>query len=377
MRYSAAMSASVLVCLLALSSQTKYSVPLQVSVRSDTPIMPMFHQARAYVAYELEMVNYDPTPAHLTKISVTDEKGKPIQSFSGQSLRDCLKSIGGEENADPTTLEPGRMTVAFLWLSFPSSAIPKKLGHMLTFNREGVGPPTVSSALLPISEKRGVIVQPPLEGTNWIACTGPSNTSAHRRARMSLYGHAAIGQRFAIDWLKVDGEGRTFKGPEDRNESYFAYGKNVLACADAMVVEVVDGLKENVPHGEEIAVVITPRTLPGNHVILNLGHGLFAAYAHMIPGSIRVKEGQRVKVGQVLGKLGNSGNSAEPHLHFQIMNAPNFVAAEGLPFGHPLLTIQPTEVTAENNNLLFKLMGKRVRIRNQMPLENDWVAFPK
>ena len=124
-------------------------------------------------------------------------------------------------------------------------------------------------------------------------------------------------------------------------------------------------------------MVITPRTLPGNHVILDLGHGFYAAYAHMIPGSIRVKEGQRVKVGQVLGNLGNSGNSAEPHLHFQIMNAPNFVAAEGLPFGHPLLTIQPTEASAEDKNLLFKLIGRPVRIRDQMPLENDWVAFPK
>lgn len=124
-------------------------------------------------------------------------------------------------------------------------------------------------------------------------------------------------------------------------------------------------------------MVITPRTLPGNHVFLDLGHGIYAAYAHMFPGSIRVKPGQRVKAGQVLGKLGNSGNSAEAHLLFQIMNAPDFIASEGLPFGYPMITIQPTQASEDGTAIIFKKVGARTTIRNQMPLENDWAAFPK
>jgi murein DD-endopeptidase MepM/ murein hydrolase activator NlpD len=191
-----------------------------------------------------------------------------------------------------------------------------------------------------------------------------------------LGGHASIGQRFAIDWVQVDSKGRTFSGPENLNESYYAYNKNVLACADARVVTVVDGVKSNVPRSGSLAEVITPRTLPGNHIILDLGNGIFAAYAHLIPGSIRVKAGQRVKVGQVIARLGNTGNSSEPHLHFQIMNAPDFIMSEGLPFGHPFLTIQKTEPVPGDEDAL-RVVGPRLQIRNQMPLNDDWVTFPR
>lgn len=371
------MSALAFAYLLGLSIQTKYAVPLQVSIRTDTPLVPMFHQEKAYLVYELELVNYDPHPANLTKITVRNGSGKTLATFMGDDLKKCLSSQGAAPGADPTTLEHGKLSVANIWIALPPNAIPREISHTLSFKRDDSGPTTVSGGKLLLSARRGVIVQPPLTGTNWIAATAPSNTSAHRTARMCLEGHASIGQRFAIDWLKVDGHGNTFNGPESKNESYFAYGKNILACANAKVVKVVDGLRENVPHGGVVAVVITPRSLPGNHVILDLGHGIYAAYAHMIPGSIRVKPGQRVKAGQVLGKLGNSGNSAEPHLHFQIMNAPDFIASEGLPFGCPMITIQPTKASEDGTAIIFQKVGARTTIRNQMPLENDWVAFPK
>lgn len=370
------MSATAIACLLTLSFQTKFQMPLQISIRSDTPLVPMFHQDRAYLVYELELVNYNAGPADLTKIAVTDAKGQVISTFAGDALKKCLSPERGEPGADPTTLEPGKLVLAYMWLDVAPNAVPEKIGHTLTFKRADAGPPTVSGGRLQLSAKRGITIRPPLEGSNWIAGNGPSNTSGHRRARLCLGGHASIGQRFAIDWLQVDSKGMTFSGPEDKNESYYAYNENVLACADAKVAKVVDGVKPNVPHGNALAEVITPRTLPGNHIILDLGHGIYAAYAHLIPGSIRVKAGQRVKSGQILGKLGNTGNSSEPHLHFQIMNAPDFIMSEGLPFGHPLLNIQKT-APVPGNEFAVKLVGPRIQIKNQMPLENDWVSFPK
>lgn len=351
-------------------------MPLQISIRSDTPLVPMFHQDKAYLVYELELVNYNATPSDLTKIAVTNAKGQVINTFSGDALKKCLSPERGDASADPTTLEPGKLVVAYLWLDVSPNAVPENIGHTLSFKRDDAGPTTVSGGRLQLASKRGITIRPPLEGSNWIAANGPSNTSAHRRARLCLGGHASIGQRFAIDWLQVDSKGRTFGGPEDKNESYYAYNENVLACADAKVVAVVDGVKLNVPHGNTLAEVITPRTLPGNHVILEVRQGIYAAYAHLIPGSIRVKAGQRVKSGQILGKLGNTGNSSEPHLHFQIMNAPDFIMAEGLPFGHPLLNIQATDMASETE-FAVKLVGPRIQIKDQMPLENDWVSFPK
>ena len=70
----------------------------------------------------------------------------------------------------------------------------------------------------------------------------------------------------------------------------------------------------------------------GNHVVVDIGEGRFAFYAHMQPGSVRVKVGDKVKTGQVLGLLGNSGNTDSPHLHFHVMDGPSPLVSNGLPF---------------------------------------------
>src|SRR5262249_45336578 len=147
---------------------------------------------------------------------------------------------------------------------------------------------------------------------------GPSNTSGHRRALIPIGGQAHIAQRFAIDWVRLNPDGKTFNGDPKDNKNYRAYGSEALPVAEGTVTEVKDGIPENVPGIDSRAVPITLETVGGNHVILDLGHGRFAFYAHMQPGSLRVKVGDRVKTGQVLGLVGNTGNSTEPHLHFHI-----------------------------------------------------------
>ena len=98
---------------------------------------------------------------------------------------------------------------------------------------------------------------------------------------------------------------------------------------DAKVVQAVDGLPELIP-GETFSGGLAQAD--GNHVILKLGPGTFAGYAHLVPGSVRVRAGDHVRRGQVLGLLGSSGNSSGPHLHFQLMNRPSLLDADGLPF---------------------------------------------
>ncbi len=100
--------------------------------------------------------------------------------------------------------------------------------------------------------------------------------------------------------------------------------------ADGVVTEVKDGIPENVP-GQR-AVPITLETIAGNHVVVDIGGGRWAFWAHFQPGSIKVKVGDRVKRGQVLGLVGNSGNSSEPHLHFQVQDGASPLASEGVPY---------------------------------------------
>jgi murein DD-endopeptidase MepM/ murein hydrolase activator NlpD len=115
------------------------------------------------------------------------------------------------------------------------------------------------------------------------------------------------------------------------NKNYSAYGSEVLAVADAVVAAIKDGIPENVPGPTSRAVPITSETVGGNFVVLDLG-GQFAFYAHLQPGSLRVKSGDRVTRGQVIGLLGNSGNSTEPHLHFHVSTGVSPLGSEGLPY---------------------------------------------
>jgi len=120
-------------------------------------------------------------------------------------------------------------------------------------------------------------------------------------------------QRRAADLL-IERDGKTHKGDGTRNEDYFAYGMDIHAVSAGRVVLVVDGVPDNKP-GE-----MNPMMATGNTVIIEHAPGLYSMSAHFIPGSIKVKVGQSVTGGQGLGRCGNSGNSSEPHLHFQLQD---------------------------------------------------------
>lgn len=137
--------------------------------------------------------------------------------------------------------------------------------------------------------------------------------------------HAAVAdQRFALDLLMWKGPG-TFEADGSKNSHYWCWGKPVVAVARGTVVEVVDGIVDNVPG------VANPKQLYGNHVVIDHGDGEFSLLAHLMKGSLVVKAGDVVTEGQLLARTGNSGTSTEPHLHFQLMDAPHWLKAHGLP----------------------------------------------
>src|SRR5208282_3566122 len=138
-----------------------------------------------------------------------------------------------------------------------------------------------------------------------------------------------------------------------------------------VVTQVGDGIPQNTPGAKSLAVPITLETIGGNHVIMEIGNGLFAFYAHMQPGSLRVKVGDKVRRGQVLGLLGNSGNSSEPHLHFQICNANSELGSEGLPYALPSFELLGHGWTWKSSDPHAPPVNREMEI----PLENDVVKF--
>jgi murein DD-endopeptidase MepM/ murein hydrolase activator NlpD len=148
--------------------------------------------------------------------------------------------------------------------------------------------------------------------------------------------------------------------------SYYCYGKPVLAVADGRVVTARDGLPENIPgHGDAFhpAIPITLDTIAGNTITLDIGGGQFAYYLHLQPGSLRVKAGDHVRRGQMLGRIGATGDAREPHLHFEVTDSAKALAGDGLPYLIDRYRLQGSE-------------GGPLKLRtDELPLDHNIVAF--
>jgi murein DD-endopeptidase MepM/ murein hydrolase activator NlpD len=353
--------------------------PIDVPVDVTIPTAPVVFKGggKTHVVYELHVTNFSRNPAVFTRLEViASGSEKSLASYTGGEIASRVIRpgiVGNMTDDEKVKVGPGLRLVAVLWLMFdvPTDA-PSAIQHRLSF-KVGDYPEELSVVTARASvANNSLVITPPLRGSEWLAGNGPGNTSAHRRALIPVGGGAHIAQRFAIDFLQLNPDGRSFTGDQKNNKSYRCYGAEALAVADGIVVATKDGIPENIPGATSRAVPITLETVGGNHVILDLGNGRFAFYAHLQPGSLRVKNGDKVRRGQVIGLVGNSGNSTEPHLHFHISNANSPLGSEGLPYAFTSFEVQgkgwgwkPTSPAAPAE--------KR---QNEMPLELEVVRFP-
>jgi murein DD-endopeptidase MepM/ murein hydrolase activator NlpD len=121
-------------------------------------------------------------------------------------------------------------------------------------------------------------------------------------------------QRYALDLLGVGPDGKTHQRDGKLNEDYYAFGREVLAPADGIITEVIEGVRDNVPGS------LNPYSGVGNCVIIQHRDDEVSVLAHFKLGTIKVKSGNQVKRGQLLGLCGNSGNSSEPHIHYHLQH---------------------------------------------------------
>jgi murein DD-endopeptidase len=174
-------------------------------------------------------------------------------------------------------------------------------------------------------------IQPPLRGGPWVAIYDASWPRGHRRVPYALDGSVHVPGRFAIDWIKVDRNGKYFDGDGSQVSNWYGYGSEVLAVADGIVAATRDDVSES-PIVSTRSPPVTPDDASGNYVALNLGKDRFAFYEHLKPGSIRVREGDHIRQGSVVGLLGYTGVSTGPHLHFHMADRNSPLGAEGIPY---------------------------------------------
>lgn len=357
--------------------------PVVASVFS-TPRWFTGSDGKAHLVYELNVLNAFPVDITLAELAILDGGSEtPIASFSGDELAaiSSLLSVPGT-----STAKLPASTSGMVWLDIPfanEGDLPATLTHRLTVSvPPGLPVPTsISSetAKATVDLRPPMVLGAPLAGDQWAAvgscCDGP-----HRRSVQPVNGRLFLAQRFAIDFNQLDAENRFSTGDPARNESYPTYGQPVYAVANATVVSAVDHYEDQVPGQTE---GVTLENADGNYVVLDLGAGHFAFYAHLKPGSVLVQTGDTVTRGQQLAEAGNTGSSDGPHLHFHVMDGPSVLASDGLPYVFAEFDVTgrmpPLDEAAsyyqaqEPVPLDTTAAGER---QDELPLGGDVVAFP-
>lgn len=298
---------------------------------------------RVHLAYELLVANNSRLFVTLDKVEAVDPAGAALWSLEGDPLAALTMIYAGSGR----TVSPGGTAAVFMDVSFAKGTpLPADVAVRITATRQAAGPDgkpvpmpadaplpstfTFTGASTPIG-KPAVRIQPPLRGKGWIAVNGCCDSiTSHRGAVIAVNGTLRVPERFAIDFVRIDDKGRLFVGPATALSSYPYYGTAVHSVADGVVVNLYDDTDEQVP--SEPAKGITPANIGGNMLVIDIGGGAYAFYAHMQRGSLKVKLGDKVRAGDVIGLLGNTGNTTAPHLHFHVMDGISPLDANGLPY---------------------------------------------
>lgn len=362
-------------------SEATQAIPVEITVPN--PPIPVRAGGKWHMLYELHLTSFSSKELYLERISVAGADSKSLGSWEGDILAGVLTHPGSGPGNDSRRLLPGTRAVAFVEvITAANSPPPPLLLHSLMFKPvrtlNGLDETQLVGPRFSISRERAVPVGPPLAGGCWIASHGLANNSSHRRTLITVNGASRISQRFAIDWIRVGPDGLAFRGDPAMNGNWTPYGANVLAVADGRVLEVHDGVPENSPTAETKAVPITLRTVGGNSVLLDIGRGLSVFYAHLQPGSIHVRVGSMVHRGEVVGRIGNSGQSDAPHLHMHIVKGQFALAGEGVPLEFDQFAVMGHLASLQSlaDGVAWRPTGRPKAVKAEMPVENAVVQFP-
>jgi hypothetical protein len=366
----------------ARADSSENMTPLLLAVH-DAPVPFMGSDGHIHLVYELWMTNFSSADIAIQKVEVLGD-GVPLQSLDATAIARQLQPIGLRESVGK--LAKSTNALLFLHVTLASGAkIPSRLTHRITISASAApaGHQDLSEdgGETTVDRQQVVIIGPPLHGERYISADSCCDAVRHTRAAMPVNGRVWVTQRYAVDWEQLDASGRVYVGPSEKLESYTIFGKPALAVADATVASITDGLPEQIPG--KYPTDVSLNTADGNSVILDLGDHRFALYAHLQPGSIKVRRGDKVKLGQVLGLVGNSGNSLAPHLHFQVAAGPSSLASNGLPY-----EIDDFQITAKSpgTEAFDEAEGKGTplaiapislpqSIKNALPLDQLIISF--
>lgn len=176
--------------------------------------------------------------------------------------------------------------------------------------------------------------------------------------------HEIAAQKYAYDFVKTDSTGKTYKNDGLNNEDYFCFSENVLAPGGGIIVEAVDGIRDNKPGDTN------PYMKTGNYVLIKHPGEMFSFLAHLRRGSLTVRLGDKVKTGQKIGECGNSGNSSEPHLHYHVQDS--FIFNR---FGKNWKVEDVAQgINIKFSNIAVRNKAKKSKNERYSPIKGDYIS---
>jgi hypothetical protein len=332
------------------------------------------------IAYELELTPPEDMVLVPEMLEVIDQTTGDVIYSENRTLLDFLYHPAAVPPPTEYELQNGTDKLLLprisIWFKVSPDAVPDTLVHRLTLNQtvNGLSQVTITGGEVSVKKDLAPVgIDSPLKGPGWFVMETTTPMSHHFRSQITLKGVTRVPQRYAQDYIFVDpGFGAPFSGNDTIARDFFGFGKEIFAVTDGIVIEVHDGLPD-IENTTEVPPA-SFATAGSNSVILDIGDKKYACYAHMVNGSILVKPGDIVKEGQIIGHMGNSGNSDLPHLHFQIVtDNPFFFGAEGYPFVFTSFDEIGIVNLTSSEMMLFE---EPVHYKNIL-MENDaYVSFP-
>jgi len=362
-----------------------------------TPAPVEMTDGKVHLTYELVLTNVAPAPVRIDRIELHDAATSALvpDSTGRVDLTPLLVGLATEGVGQPgpgnttVTIAPTTTYIAWVDVVFPRrSEVPSTIEHVVSgaVLAPDAAPVPIQMRLARTNPSTAgpTVVGAPVPVGAWYMSEGCcADETHHRRGIEPVNGVLEVPPRYAIDFFKLDDQQRTWVGDPAKLESYLSYRQPILSAAAGIVVAAQDGLANSaeIPHPTDLTSV---KETVGNHVIVQISDGVYVLYAHMDPGSVAVRVGDRVTRGQQLGLIGNSGISTTPHLHFQLLTTPTYFPADSQPYAFDSFTLLgrvPERLWDDNlgvqatGALPFEAANPPSMRTNQMPLDRDVIQF--
>lgn len=328
-------------CTQSAENSAVYSSDPAITMNVPVAPVPVKSSGGMNLAYELELSPLGDPSVKPDMIEVIDPAtGMVLYSLEG----DLLSELWHPASDPPPSAEEiktftGKIPLPriSLWFVVRQDRVPDRLVHKIILNRSATNQTSFTLTggdTVVRKDEMPVVIGSPVRGDGWIAIETTSPKTHHFKSQITMNGATRVPQRYAQDWILADpATGKVASGNITLAKNFFGYGKEIYSVANGTVVDIYDGLPDIKTIYSTPPANIT--TAAGNYVIVDIGDGKYACFGHMIPGSIRVSKGEHVTEGQVIGLVGNSGNSDVPHLHFHVVTGtPSFLGAEGYPHAY-------------------------------------------